>query len=218
MSNVKVNGNTYNGVTSIKLALADGTGYAEYSEGAQTTDVTNSILDGSFSGDYANAEILAINLGCLSSRTVGTLSFPNATKMFGSANGVTAVNIYLPRVSKIDDPIPTFKTANISGVLDLSGLLSTITAMNQTFYGATIGTLKIGNMPQHNGCMQNATITNLVWSLADASRVKTAMQQATAIANAYVADDIYDAVQAFITDGSLTKVTNLHKISEWSDD
>lgn len=228
MSNVKVNGNTYNGVTSVKLPLADGSGFATYAEGAVTDNVTSSILDASISGNLTNEDITTIALNCFQKTTVGVLNFPNAVKMQGSADSVVAESILLPRVSSINTGhVPNFRMAKISGVLDLSGFPNSIIGMNQTFYGATIGTLKLGEMPIHNMSLSNATITNLVWALdaidtgTGKPKIVTSGQglacaglQAT---NVYVADSIYDAVNALIEDGTITTVTNLYKISEWSD-
>lgn len=226
MSNVKVNGNTYNGVTSVKLPLADGSGFATYAEGAVTDNVTSSILDASISGNLTNEDITTISLNCFQYTTVGTLNFPNAVKMKGSASDLIAENVLLPRVSSINTAsVPNFRNSKISGVLDLSALPNTIIGMNQTFCNATIGTLKVGEMPCHNMCLTNTTITNLVWALdvldVDGNpKIVTNLGLACAglkATNVYVADSVYDAVNASIVDGTITTVTNLYKISEWSD-
>lgn len=223
MSNVKVNGNTYNDVTSVKLALADGTGFATYSEGAVTDNVTNSILDGSLSGNLFNEDILTVSLNCFQKCSVGTLSFPNAVKMSGSADSLTAENVLLPKVSAFA-AVPNFRLANISGVLDLSGMVS-LTGLNQTFYNATIGTLKIGKMAPHNMCLTNATITNLIWGNDTAGTENNTVPggqglrcAGLTVTNAYVADSVYDTVRELMDDGTITSVTNLYKISEWSDE
>lgn len=227
MSNVKVNGNTYNGVTSVNLPLADGSGFATYAEGAVTDNVTNSILDGSISGNLTNEDITTIALNCFRKATVGVLNFPNAVKMQDNAEGVTAESILLPRVSSISS-VPNFRSSKISGVLDLSALPNNIVGMNQTFSGATIGTLKLGEMGDHNGCLQNATITNLIWNYTKSTSINAndngniAGKQALGciglkVTNAYIPDALYDGVKALIDDGTITTVTNLYKISEWSD-
>lgn len=232
MSNVKVNGNTYNGVTGVKLPLADGTGYATYTEGAAVNDVANAILDGSISGDYTNEDIKAINLSCFIGADVGTLHFPSAVAMSGNAEGIVAKNILLPKVSACKTfatAYPSMRACNVSGVIDLSSLPNTTSPMNQTFYGSTIGTLKLGEMPTHNGCLQNATITNLVWNYTKDNTVDPSNTAGVAgkqglnciglkVTNAYITDALYDAVKACIEDGTLTTVTNLYKLSEWSDD
>ena len=230
MSNVKVNGNTYNDVTSVKLPLADGTGYATYAEGAVTDDVTNSILDASISGNLTNEDIRNIALNCFQRTTVGVLNFPNAVKMQGSMESVVSENILLPRVSSIHSVnVPNFRNAKISGVLDLSALPKNIAAMNQTFYGATIGTLKLGEMPPHNMCLANATITNLVWNFTKSTVISATEHASIAgpaalrcsgltVTNAYIPDDLYEGVKALIDDGTITTVTNLYKSPEWSDE
>lgn len=229
MSNVKVNGNTYNGVTSVKMLLADGSGYATYTEGAVTDDVTAKILDGSISGDIINENITTISLNCFAKSNVGTLNFPNAVKMRGSAEGLVAENILLPRVSSVDSSsLPNFRNAKVSGTIDLSAMPETIIGMNQTFYGATIGTLKIGEMPPHNMCLANVTIINLVWNFTKSTEISTTNNISIAgaqalkcsgltVTNAYIPDNLYEGVKALIDDGTLNTVTNLYKISEWSD-
>jgi hypothetical protein len=66
----------------------------------------------------------------------------------------------------------------------------------------------------------SATITNLVWGGAGltAGGIKAALNAATAITNLYITDAIYDDVAALIANGTITKVANVHKYSEWSDD
>lgn len=226
MSNVKVNGNTYNGVTSVKLALADGTGYATYSEGMVTSDITNDILSGSLSGDYENSEITRLNTSFLQHQNVGTLSFPNAVTMFGmSQTIVTAENLLLPKVAKIEFINNTFCSfrATITGVLDLSGMESVGSTLNQVFMGSKIETLKIGKMSTANMMFRNATITNLIWNNTDTTADKMGGAQGlgcsgATFTNAYVPDGLYDEIKALMDAGTLTTVTNLYKISEWSDE
>lgn len=228
MSNVKVNGNTYNGVESVKLELADGTGYVTYSEGQVTSDITNDILNGNISGDYRNEEITTLNLACFAKTTVGTLDFPNVTKCFGKCN-INAENILLPNLSDFDTTINhnlmSFAQSNITGTLDLSGFVSKI-GLNQTFYNAKIGTLLIGKMVRHNMMFTNATIENLVWANDETgsdgvpaiiSAHQGLISDGVKITNAYVADSVYEAVKAKIDDGTITTVTNLYKVSEWSE-
>ena len=224
MSNVKVNGNTYNGVTSVKLALADGTGYATYSEGMVTSDITNDILSGSLSGDYENSEITRLNTSFLQHQNVGTLSFPNAVTMFGMTQTiVTAENLLLPKVAKIEYINTTFCSfrATITGVLDLSGMESAGSTLNQVFMGSKIETLKIGKMSPANMMFSNATITNLIWNNTDTTADKMGGAQGlgcsgATFTNAYVPDGLYDEIKALKDAGTLTTVTNLYKISEWS--
>ena len=226
MSNVKVNGNTYNGVTSVKLALADGTGYATYSEGMVTSDITNDILSGSLSGDYENSKITRLNTSFLQHQNVGTLSFPNAVTMFGMTQTiVTAENLLLPKVAKIEYRNNTFCSfrATITGVLDLSGMESAGSTLNQVFMGSKIETLKIGKMSPANMMFSNATITNLIWNNTDTTADKMGGAQGlgcsgATFTNAYVPDGLYDEIKALMDAGTLTTVTNLYKISEWSDE
>ena len=226
MSNVKVNGNTYSGVTSVKLPLADGNGYATYTEGAVTDNMTNALLDGSISGNITNEEILTVSLNCFLKCSVGTLNFPNAVKMRGSAQGIVAENILLPKVSSIDKAaVPAFRDAVISGTVDLSGMPYMVgMGLNQTFYGATIGTVKLGKTVKHNGVFQNATVTNVVWGLdsfsneqPDIAGIQGLGSTGAKITNAYVADSVYEQVKALMDNGTLTTVTNLYKISQWRD-
>jgi hypothetical protein len=221
MSNVKVNGNTYNGVTSVKLALADGTGFETYSKGMVTSDITNDILSGNFSGDYENSEITRLNACVLANNNFGTISFPNAVTMFGIPTmPFNGENLLLPKVAKIEyGPCNKFCgfQGTITGTLDLSGIESTGSTLNQTFMGAKIGTLKIGKMQNANMLLANATITNLVWNIQTLNdQHTTILNGATAITNAYIADAHYEAIKALVENGTITKITNLYKFSEWS--
>lgn len=231
MSNVKVNGNTYNGVTSVKLPLADGTGYANYAEGAVADSYLDKMLSANY-GDIYDERSGSIDMSFLAFSNAGTINFPNATAITGSAKAVTAENIYFPKVANWefdhDNQIfQIFMKSTVSGVLDLSGL--TGGPGNQTFMYATINTLKLGACPTTNGFFQGATITNLIWNNptvevgtpgAYGGMCGTAglNSNGAKITNAYVPDNLYDSIKAFVDDGTLTTVTNLYKISEWSDD
>lgn len=227
MSNVKVNGNTYNGVTSVKLPLADGTGYATYAEGAMADSYLDKMLSANY-GDIYDERSGDADMSFLAYSKAGTINFPNVTYIRGNANYVVADNILFPKAAGIQYDMSKgiysiFKSANISGVLDLSGLNVGTGHGNQTFMGATIGTLKLGVWPAHNMMFANAKITNLVWDYPDATVDMMAGTNAlkgsgASFTNAYVPDALYDGIKALMDDGTLTTVSNLYKISEWSDD
>jgi hypothetical protein len=126
----------------------------------------------------------------------------------------------LPKVAKIEyGPCNKFCgfQGTITGTLDLSGIESTGSTLNQTFMGAKIGTLKIGKMQNANMLLANATITNLVWNIQTLNdQHTTILNGATAITNAYIADAHYEAIKALVENGTITKITNLYKFSEWS--
>lgn len=225
MSNVKVNGNTYNGVTSVKLPLADGTGYATFAEGAVTSDITDIILSEQAIGDMTNDTVSIVNMYFLRSRTCGTIAFTNAAEVYGEATAVVAENLLFPKATTWgyrNNSFSNIRACNVSGTIDLSGI-TTQQASNQTFYGSTIGTLLLGKMGPHNGAFQNAKITNFVWNNPDIAADKMGGVQGlgcsgATITNAYVPDTLYDGIKALKDAGSLTTVTNLYKISEWSGD
>ena len=231
MSNVKVNNNTYTDVTSVKLTLADGTGYATYTEGAVADSYLDKMLSANY-GDICDERSGTIKMSFLAYSTAGTVSFPNATKIEGNATYVVADNILFPKAASYEyypgvGISTVFKDAKISGTLDLSGL--TGSGGNQTFMNSNIHTLKLGKMEPHNGVFTNATITNLIWNNPAAAVGKPGefhgmcglcglSINGAKITNAYVPDDLYDTIKAFVDDGTLTTVTNLYKVSEWSDD
>jgi hypothetical protein len=225
MSNVKVNGNTYNDVTSVKLPLADGSGYAVYKEGQGQEE--NSLLDllmtGENLGDYTNEEITVFNPAIISYLTFGTWNFPNAAKVKGgNIYNAIGTNLLMPNAVSTYIATPNFRNCKISGILDMRNFTADNKASDAAFlvYGSTIGTLRLDSLGVVGGSMiATATITNLVWGGAGltADGIKAALNAATAITNLYITDAIYDDVQALITAGTITKVTNLHKYSEWSD-
>ena len=78
-------------------------------------------------------------------------------------------------------------------------------------------------MKTANMMFSNATITNLIWNNTDTTADKMAGDQGlnspnAKITNAYVPDGLYDEIKALMDAGTLTTVTNLYKISEWSDE
>jgi hypothetical protein len=231
MSNVKVNGNAYNDVTSVRLPLADGSGYAVYSEGQSTDEnaFLDNMLSGGGGGDYANDTITKLNHCTLTGGTYGTLSFPNVVGLVGGSAKIVASNLLIPNALNCELPAQ-FGASEISGTLDLrkytAGIHGTTPAYgtNSTIHyllnGANIGTLRLDALNSYRGnAFNNSTITNLVWGGADliADNIKGDLNSATAITNLYITDAIYDDVAALISAGTITKVTNLHKYSEWSD-
>ena len=228
MSNVKVNGNTYNDVTSVKLIKADGSGYAEYKEGAEATDtLLDKLLNRQHLGDI-ELDDASPCLEWLSGYEFGTLSCPYATTLKGSLERVTAENVLLPNISTVN-PTSTgnngwadygFMNCKITGVLDLSKL-ATVQNNSVKFTASQIGTLKLGSYFPSANIWASSVITNLVvYGLTDAnfgnSGFWTYFGGAT-ITNLYVPASVKDAVQAKITEGTLTKITNLYSIDEWED-
>lgn len=227
MSNVKVNGNAYNGVNSIRLPLADDTGYATFEESAATAkDWVAAFMGTAELGNIENNSVTEVDISPLARRTVGTVSFPNAGIVKGDANKVKAANLLFPRASQLSSSTVfvrfSLKNAVITGVVDLRNAVGS-NSFNQTFMSAQIGTLLIGKIPEHNGIFQGANITNLVWNNPDLTAAKIAGVEGLAssgasITNAYVPDTLYDDILALKTGGTLTTVTNLYRVSEWSND
>lgn len=232
MSNVKVNGNTYADISSVRLPLSDGSGYAVYAEGQSQDEnaVLTNMLTGAEIGDYTNDEITEVNLNAFGTLTCGTLSFPNATTYTPanmSSNPITCDNLLLPNlVGHAVGKTLALRGIKASGVLDLrkltlNGTTGTTPLLTFFLYGATVGTLRIDSLNCHreNQTFQNSTIGTIVWGGADlvASEVATCVSNATSITDLYITDAIYDDVAALIADGTITKVANLHKYSEWSE-
>lgn len=228
MSNVKVNGNTYNDISSVKLMKADGSGYAEYKEGAEVTDtLMDKLLNRQNLGDI-ELDDAAPCLEWLSGYEFGTLSCPYATTLNGSLDRVTADNVLLPNISTVT-PTSTgksgwatygFNNCKITGTLDLSSL-ATVVNNAVGFVTCEIGTLKLGAYAPAKSIWNSTIITNLVWygltSEAFNANVFVAYFKAATITNLYVPAVIKDEVQAKITDGSLDKITNLYTIDEWEE-
>lgn len=235
MSNVKVNGNTYNGVTRIKLMKADDSGYATYTEGEVSGgDYLESLMDASgasFPG-YENAELTGrVSLGWLTgvNNPNAEIYLPNVTKVEGGIAGATLKSLRLPKAADLSggNVALWFQCIGLNAELvDFSGVSSG--SFNQAFQKVNIGTLKLGAMPPHNLPFGNATITNLIWNnpnvevgtpgayggMCGTSGLTSGGAKFT---NVYVPDSMYDSIKAFVDDGTLTTVTNLYKISEWSD-
>lgn len=230
MSNVKVNGNSYADISSLRLPLADGSGYAVYKEGQ--SQEANSVLDllmtGDNLGDYTDEELTQFNPGVLTYRTFGTWNLPNVVRFgdSGNVNAFVGENLLLPNVTTtVGNAYPQFRGCKISGVMDCrkyNGNAVGNPSLSFFVYSATIGTLRLDSLKyiRGNSTFGSATITNLVLGADSliADDVRAAVNGATAITNLYITDAIYDDVAALISAGTITKVTNLHKYSEWSDD
>lgn len=230
MSNVKVNGNTYNEVTSVRLPLSDGTGYATFDEGGSSNqDIYDMFFTkGADLGDV-ESNVDFVDIRALNGHPFGTANFPAASKIRGNLGNVTFDNLLAPNAgalhTSVNDPGFALRSCIVSGTVDLRNADPAgggYPNLNQTFYGSTIGTLLIQKFPNVNDLFLNATITNLYWNNPDITAGNMAgaqgLQSATAITNAYVPDTLYDGIKALMDAGTLTNVTNLYKISDWSDD
>lgn len=226
MSNVKVNGNTYNGVESIKLMKADNSGYAEYKENAADTDTLfDTLIAGGNIGDRV-IEGASPVLNWMQNVEGGTISAPYATSACANINyskfdnllfpNVTTFNTYAGPATKKYMRGSNFEGTDVTGVLDLSSL-ATVTNNTVQFKYCTIGTLKLGSYTgTQSSLLSGATITNLVWNLPG-SGVTTHLNSATKITNLYVPASLVSEMQTMVADGTLTKVTNVYSIDEWED-
>lgn len=229
MSNVKVNGNAYNDITSVRLPLADGSGYAVYEEGQSAEDsaLLNNILSGSECGDLISDNVVELNNSALSYCTFGVVSLPNAVKFNGLyCYNLTAADVLLPNILTSNKGAATFSGANISGTLDLrkycrDSTYGSISWLQNFLWNCTIGTVRIDSLNGYRSTAFNgSTITNLVWGGADltAAGITADLNGAKAITNLYITDAIYNDVAALIGDGTITKVTNLYRYSEWGNE
>ena len=230
MSNVKVNGNIYNDITSVKLMKSDESGYAEYVEGAEVRDsLLTTLLDsGSNLGDIGGDDA-APCLEWLTGYTMETVSFPYATTLNGVPSKVTAENLLFPNVSSIASiacgkggwRTRGFTNCKITGVLDLSSLDSVMNNACQ-FTASEIGTLKLGAYAPAANIWNGAIFTNLVLSrLAFDGLTETAFStwftyfNGATITNLYVPTELVSTVQEKIDEGKLTKITNLYSVDDW---
>ena len=225
MSNVNVNGNIYNDVDSIRLMKADGSGYAEYAEGAAATDST---VDGLFAvsefGDIER-ETGSIYLGWMVGLKFGTISFPFATKVTGSINSCTAENLLLPSVQDFsifsgngvvkNTMSVGIYNCKIPGTVDLSSLSY---SMNNAMKinGCEIGTLKFGTyMPVNWG--NGTIITNAIMPGFTEGFNTLYFRSAVTVENLYVPADVLEHVRSLVADGTLDQVTNVFSIDEWEE-
>lgn len=226
MSNVKVNGNTYNDVTSVRLTLADGSGYVIYDENIGDTEksLLSALLSGNDIGDFSDDELVTFNFSAMGRAKIGTWSFPNVANVIGGdVYDLASDNLLLPAAVGYDSATPSIRRATITGTLDMRSYKAddgNNTSVMYFLYMSTFGTVRLDSMNNVLGSMFGySTISNLVWAGNNltASGIVDALNGATAITNLYIKDTIYDDVAALIADGTITKVTNLYKYSEWSD-
>ena len=228
MSNVKINGNTYNGVDEIRLMKADDSGYAIYKEGQEAAE---NILDIAVArgdmGSYRN-EAGSVCLSVFCGLNLGDLDFPYATTASGGVIACKANRVLLPNVTtlNVDKSFGAQQNGLLAGfqqsditLLDLSGLT---TSMNNAckFTGARIGTLKLGSYFPPANIWGNAIITNAILSGFRAEMTASALTyfaNAT-ITNLYVPADQLAGAQQLKSEGKLSKVTNIYSAADWSDD
>ena len=226
MADILLNGNTYSGVNSVRFENPTNTGFVTF-YGEPPQDNLSTIIGGGDLGDMTFTNSVA-TCSFLTRRTGGTISFPNAETVVAETSGASLTNLLFPSatlIGKAGTSWTIFRGITVTGVLDLSAVEAvTGTTLNQTFAGTqatptTIGTLLLGKIPKTNGLFTYATITNLVWNnpnlTASDMGGNNGLNSAAAITNAYVPDSLYDDIAAMISGGTLTKVTNLYRISEW---
>ena len=234
MSNVKINGNTYNGVDEIRLMKADDSGYAIYKEGQTEEGLTWEAVTINFSGvipeDIDDPDVTTPQIGRLQSTKFGTIKLTGATKMAGGCPYSTFDNLLLPHVVAADNFINygtrdfvdvrrSFSSIKCSGVLDLGSFSSGINWGNTMFQNAQIGTLKLGPITLTSNSMSSATITNFVWNCAgNASNPVGVLTSATKITNLYVPAEYVATISGKIDDGTLTKIDHVYSMADWSDD
>lgn len=230
--NAKVDGTTYEGIDMISVGGKN----VVLQEVSETVEPQENPFEKFFVSNDENLGDITLTmanpyLSALNSRTFGKIELPNATTLGGQITNVVGDAIIAPNVvltlyssGSIGLPSKTsfsMRGSNI-GIVDLSGLQAQpATTGNQTFFGGTFGTLKIGHMKPHNGYVQNATITNLLYPITSAEAALSAIapqfNNATQITNLYVADNRLAEFQEALSSGTLTKVANVYAISAWED-
>lgn len=223
MSNVKVNGNTYNDVTSVKLMKDDGSGYAEFKENVADTDTLMDTLLADDSVGNIESDTGEVYLGWMQGIEFGTVSFPYATKATGYPHSCTFENLLLPAVTDYSGAVGkgvngyrmpnSINNCKITGTLDLSKVA---TSTNNTLgiANCTIGTLKLGSyMP---GWGQTTTITNAIIPGFTAD-YEVIYFKLVNITNLYVPSTVLEHVQSMVTAGTLPNVTNVYSIDGWED-
>lgn len=224
MADVKVNGNTYNGITRIKLAKVGG-GFEEYKEGAALLDT---LVEGGTVGDI-ESDATSATVSWMQGIQFGNVSFPNATTAIGGINSCYMENLLLPNVTTYRNDAGkgsnSYRMTNgiqnckIPGTLDLSACDTSVNNV-LSFTGSNIGTLKLGKYGPGANIWQGTTITNLVWSGITASDTSNTWFEyfgRATITNLYVPEAVKEDFQKKIDDGTLTKITNLYSIDEWSE-
>lgn len=229
MSDIKVNGNTYTGVESVRFMKADDSGYATYTEGTGDADTLMGKLIARESMGDIEREDATPCLDWMSGYVWGTISFPYATALKGGCERITAENVLLPNISTVT---PTscgksgwcpygFINCKITGTLDLSSL-ATVQNNAVKFTTSEIGTLKLGSYLPNANLWAGCTITNAILKGLTADWIANQINPwhylvGATITNLYVPADAVDTVQAAISDGSLDKITNLYSIDDWED-
>ena len=235
MSDIILNGNTYRGVGSVRLMKADNSGYATYVEGAAPADsMVEKLCDGTrlSIGDIFSEETNPF-VGWLSWCNFGTADFSAAVNVHGPIANAVFDNLLLPNLTAVTSSKAAYgnypgafsiNNVTCSGMIDLSKLTSIQNGNARSFQTIEAQTLKIGAFdPQATGMFYNSKLTNLVWNVP-ANQVPgannvfiTALNTATYITNLYVPADLVDTVRGYVTGGSVTKVTNVYSIADWSD-
>lgn len=145
------------------------------------------------------------------------ISFPNATRIHLQLGNTNFSRLSAPNVTYIPAVADVFKGVT-ADYIDLSSYEYGNAARNQTFYGATITTLKCGKMKSHNGMFQTAKITNLIWEVNSADgNARQQLEYSNNITNLYVPSELVEIFNGYIAAGTLTKVTNVYSIADWSE-
>lgn len=223
MSDVKVNGNAYNGVGSIRLMKVDGSGYATYTEGIAEADPMIGKLIAAGNLGNIEEEVGNVYLSWMAGLKFGTVSFPYATKATGFPHSCTFENLLLPSVVDFGGAVGSGKDGYrlpngiqnciITGSLDLSKVATSLnSALNIT--NCRIGTLKLGSyMP---GWGPTNIITNALIPCFTTEYGISYFKSMT-ITNLYVPTDVVEHVRSLMTNGSLPNITNVYSIDEWED-
>lgn len=227
--NAKVDGKTYEG---IELITVGGKNITLQEVAEQATDsLMTSLLNGT-NLEIEDSSVAEGYLGWLVGQKASKVSFPHLTKGYGPCNNCTIDNLLLPAMVSFGSYSGTayqvganFQNLKCSGVCDLSGL-TTYQNMNQAFQGAVIGVLKIGKIPKVANPLGTLTVTNLIFDCSNyvnaqdvttQNSIGNILNRCTSITNVYLPDDYYTTVKALVDAGTLTKVTNVYRMSEWSD-
>lgn len=229
MSNVKVNGNTYNDIHTLRLMKSDNSGYATYTEGAVETDTLfDKLVSGESIGDY-ECDLATPILNWMAHITAGTVSLPYATSGYACVQYSKFDNFLMPNATKLESLLgpgtksymlsSKFEGCNVTGVLDLSSL-ETVMNNTVTFRYSNIGTLKLGSYKGiASNLLANVTISNLVWNMpAGISDTDLKLYFGTGtFTNVYIPSERVSEVQALIDNGDITKITNLYSIEDWEE-
>lgn len=227
--NAKVDGQTYEG---IELITVGGKNITLQEVAEQATDsLVTSLLNGT-KLEIEDSSVAEGYLGWLVGQQASKVSFPHMTKGYGPCNYCTIDNLLLPAMVSFGAYSgtafqlgATFQGLKCSGVCDLSGL-TTFLNMNMSFQNAVIGTLKIGAIPKVANPFGQITVTNLIFDCSNYVNAQDVTTQGSiglildrckSVTNIYLPDAYYTSVKALVEAGTLTKVTNVYRMSEWSD-